>query len=96
MSKRLSKRARHPAEVAADVVERVLATGGEMYLDTHQHHLSWWQLSLLDVKAFLLLLVIVVLVLIWVVIKRLCVQLLTFGRQSHLKVAGTNGKDKAM
>lgn len=55
MSKRLRTRSRHPAELAADVVEQVLATDGDMYLDTHEHHLSWWQLSLLDVKAFTLL-----------------------------------------
>lgn len=47
---------RHPAEKAADVVEKVLLTGGEDYLETHQHHLSWWQLSLLDVYALLSLL----------------------------------------
>ena len=54
MSRRLQNKPRHPAELAADVVERVLATDGDMYLETMQHALSWWQLSLLDVKAFLL------------------------------------------
>ena len=95
MSKRLSKRARHPAEVAADVVERVLATGGEMYLDTHQQNLSWWQLSLLDVKAFLLLLVLVVLVLSGMLLRGLY---MAFGRlmQSHFKVAGKNEKHKTV
>ena len=39
-------------QVAADV-ERVLATEGEMYLETHEQHLKWWQLSVLDVKLFL-------------------------------------------
>ncbi len=53
VSKRLRNRPRHPAQLAADVVERVIATGGEHYLDTHQHKLTWWQLSLLDVKACL-------------------------------------------
>lgn len=54
VSRRLRNKPRHPAELAADVVERVLATDGDMYLETMQHALSWWQLSLLDVKAFLL------------------------------------------
>ena len=41
-------------QLAADVVEKVLATDGEMYLDTREHELTWLQLSLLDVKLFLL------------------------------------------
>lgn len=44
---------RHSAQLAADVVEHALLTEGENYLQTHLHALSWWQLSLLDVKAFL-------------------------------------------
>ena len=48
---------RHPVELAADIVERVMATGGDPYLNTKERDLSWWQLSLLDVKAFLLLVV---------------------------------------
>ncbi|KAK9817338.1 hypothetical protein WJX74_001941 [Apatococcus lobatus] len=39
---------RHPAEKAADVVEKVLLTGGEDWLQTGQHTLTWWQNSLLD------------------------------------------------
>lgn len=54
VSKRLRNRPRHSAELAADVVERVLATGGDDYLSTAEHTLSWWQLSLVDVKLFLL------------------------------------------
>ena len=42
-------------QLAADIVERAIATDGELYLQTRQHTLSWWQLSLLDVKAFLIL-----------------------------------------
>lgn len=42
-----------PAERAADVVEQVLATNGEDYLETRQSKLYWWQLALLDVKLFL-------------------------------------------
>ena len=34
-------------------MEQVLHTGAEPYLETMQHKLTWWQLSLLDVKLFL-------------------------------------------
>jgi len=54
VTRRLRNKPRQPAELAADVVERVLTTDGDMYLETLQHALSWWQLSLIDVKAFLL------------------------------------------
>lgn len=54
ISKRLRNQPRHPVELAADVVERVLATDGDDFLATHEHMLSWWQLSLLDVKLLLL------------------------------------------
>ena len=57
VSMRLQDKPRHPAQQAADVVERVLATDGDMYLQTREHSLSWWQHSLLDVKAFLLMVV---------------------------------------
>ena len=53
VQRRLANKPRHPAELAADVVERVIATGGEGYLNTQEPYLSWWQLSLLDVKLFL-------------------------------------------
>ncbi|DBA85796.1 TPA: UDP-glucuronosyltransferase 2A1 [Trebouxia sp. C0004] len=53
VQKRLSNRPRHPAQLAADIVEHVIATGGDPYLATKMHSLSWWQLSLLDVKLFL-------------------------------------------
>ena len=53
MSQRLQLNPRHPAELAADVVERVLATDGECYLETQEHTLTWWQLSMLDVQALL-------------------------------------------
>lgn len=52
VQKRLSN-PRTPAERAADIVEQVLATNGEDYLDTRQSKLYWWQLALLDVKLFL-------------------------------------------
>lgn len=53
VQKRLLNKPRHPAQLAADFVERVVATAGETYLDTQAQTLSWWQLSLLDVKLFL-------------------------------------------
>ncbi len=53
VSKRLTNKPRQPVQLAADVVERALATGGETYLETRQHRLSWWQLSLLDVYSLL-------------------------------------------
>ena len=52
---------RTPAQQAADVVERVIVTGGEDYLETQQHTLWWWQLALLDVKLFLGLCILAVL-----------------------------------
>ncbi len=53
VQKRLINKKRSPAQLAADVVEQVLVTGGEDYLETQQHALTWWQLSLLDVKLFM-------------------------------------------
>ena len=50
---RLANKPRHPAELAADIVEQVILTGGDGYLNTREPYLSWWQLSLLDVKLFL-------------------------------------------
>ena len=44
---------RTPVQQAADVVERVLATRGDDYLETQQHTLWWWQLAMLDVQLFL-------------------------------------------
>ncbi len=46
-------KARTPVQQAADVVEHVLATGGEDYLDTAAHLYTWWQLALLDVYLVL-------------------------------------------
>ena len=53
VQKRLMNRPRKPVQVAADVVERVLATRGDTYLDTREQDLSWLQLSLTDVKLAL-------------------------------------------
>ena len=91
VQKRLRSKARHPVQQAADIVEQVLATDGDLYLHTKQHALSWWQLSLLDVKLFLAATLLSVLALIAVIIRRL-VQLGTskFG----LKVRGKEDKRK--
>lgn len=45
VQKCLLNKPRHPAQLAADTVEHVVATGGEPYLDTEAQTLSWWQLS---------------------------------------------------
>ena len=55
VSKRLTNKPRQPVQLAADVVERVVVTKGEPYLQTRQHELHWWQLSLLDVYFVLAL-----------------------------------------
>ena len=55
VARRLQNKPRHPVQLAADIVDRAIATDGDLYLQTWQHTMSWWQLSLLDVKAFLLL-----------------------------------------
>ena len=71
MSKRLLNKPRKPVQLAADVVEQALATEGDRYLETQQHKLTWWEMSLLDVKLFLTILFIAVLVILGVVIKLL-------------------------
>lgn len=53
LQKRLTASPRTPAQTAADVVERVIATGGDNYLQTQQSVLCWWQLAMLDVKLAL-------------------------------------------
>ena len=35
------------------MIEKVLLTGGELYLHTREHTLAWYQLALLDVYAVL-------------------------------------------
>lgn len=56
---------RHPAQKAADIVEKVLLTEGEEYLQTEQHALAWWQNSLLDVYAVIALMAAAVLALVF-------------------------------
>lgn len=46
---------RHPVQLSFYISARAIATHSELYLQTRQHTLSWWQLCLLDVKVFLLL-----------------------------------------
>ena len=75
VSRRLQNKPRHPAQLAADIVERVLATDGDMYLETAQHTLSWWQLSLLDVKAFLSMVALLVLGMLGFIAYGVCVLL---------------------
>ncbi len=69
VSKRLLNKPREPVQLAADVVEQALATGGDRYLETQQHKLTWWQMSLLDVKLFLTVPFIAVLTILGVAIK---------------------------
>ncbi len=88
VSKRLRNRPRHPAELAADVVERVLATGGDDYLSTSEHTLSWWQLSLVDVKLFLLTISCLLLALVVMLVWALVVGLLSAGRHMLSKRCG--------
>ncbi len=92
VSRRLRGKPRHPAQLAADIVERVIATGGEHYLETHAHTLSRWQLSLLDVKAFLAVAAILAVSLLAVIVFKLGRLLLTNGKrvwhaQAQTKVA---------
>lgn len=51
---RRMRKPRTAAQQAADVVEHVINVGGEDYLETAEHHLSWWQLSMIDVYLALL------------------------------------------
>lgn len=76
VSKRLVNKPRHSAQLAADIVERALATAGQQYLQTRQHTLTWWQLSLLDVKVFLILVVLAVVSLLGFLIYVLCMGVL--------------------
>ena len=80
MQKRLINRPRSGAQLAGDVIERVLMTDGEKYLDTQEHEMAWWQLSLLDVKLVLAVIVIVLLCLLCMLIWWLVVGLIAVGR----------------
>ena len=77
VQRRMSNKPRHPAQLAADVVEGVLATGADPYLETRMHSLSWWQLSLLDVKVFLAAVVTAVVVLLGGLAWLLCKLIMT-------------------
>ena len=60
VSRRLHNKPRSPTQLAADVVEQVLRTGGDPYLQTMEHTLTWWQLSLIDVKLFIAMCVVLI------------------------------------
>jgi len=95
VQKRLINKPRHPAQVAADVVELVLRTGAEPYLETMQHKLSWWQLSLLDVKLFLAAAVSLVVILALCVVAsvvRVCVKGIQARSSFQKKLAWWRGK----
>jgi len=64
VSKRLHNKPRSPTQLAADVVEQVLRTDGDPYLQTMEHNLTWWQNSLIDVKLFLTVIIVAMLVLV--------------------------------
>ncbi len=72
-----------------------MITSGEPYLKTQQHTLASWQLSLLDVKAFLFLVAIAI-----VSVEVLCcsniVLLLQAGCRNvrHVKVSSRSAKGK--
>ena len=89
VQKRLSNKPRHPAQLAADVVERVVATGGEQYLETQMGSLIWWQLAMLDVKLTLalaaVLLVAIAASLCWLVVRLMSVSVkAVFGSRPDL------------
>lgn len=88
---KVQKRMRKPqtaAQQAADLVEHVINVGGEDYLETAQHRLSLWQLSMIDVYLVLLALLAAVagLVggLVWLVL-RLCWRWWLSSQQSYSK-----------
>ena len=87
---------RHPAEQVADIVEKVLLTEGEEYLQTGQHTLVWWQNSLLDVYAVIALMAAMVLALIiwavwglWKASQRLRPRIIHSKQQEHSIKIGT-------
>ncbi len=90
MSNRLLNKPRHPAQFAADIVERAIATDGEQFLQTRQHMLSWWQLSLLDIKAFLILVALAVGGLLFLLTRVVCIVVLRIVR--HAQTAGSKQK----
>ena len=92
VQRRLTNKPRHPAELAADIVERVVATRAEPYLETRKHSLTWWQLALLDVKLFLLMtaavMIVAIGVLVWCIVRAVIVALaMTVGFGKHQSVS---------
>ena len=82
MQQRVSVRPRSGAQLAADVVERVIATGGEPYLEVRAKDMSWWQLSLLDVKLLLAVVVLLVLALLGALLYAVFCGLAVYGRHA--------------
>ena len=78
------RKPRTAAQQAADVIEHVLATDSEDYLETAQHTYAWWQLALLDVYAVLLCLAVAALSLVLVAIWSISQAILTLlGMRKH-------------
>ena len=94
VSKRLSNRPRKPVQLAADIVERALLTEGDRYLETHQHKLTWWQLSLLDVKVFLVMVIVAALALLAFLMMALGKALTRLSHQLWQNSSVLGGKDK--
>lgn len=82
---------RTPAQQAADVVERVLVTKGDNYLETQQHTLWWWQLAMLDVQLFLSVSALTALGLVAVVMQKLGKRVLRISAG----LCSSSGKQKA-
>ena len=69
VSKRLLNKPRKPVQLAADVVDRVLLTGGEPYLQTKEAELPWWKVAMLDVYVFLALIVLLTAFFLWLLLR---------------------------
>ena len=51
----MRRRKETPAQLAANIVEEVILTDGDNFLETMHHQYSWWQNALVDVKLFWLM-----------------------------------------
>lgn len=93
MQKRVRNKPRSGAQLAADIVERAIATGGEPYLEVRAKDMPWWQLALLDVKLFLAVVALALLVIVAALLYGL---FLGFGAGSSLGYRYVmHGKQKA-
>ena len=82
LANRLQNKPRRPVQLAADIVETALNSNGEQYLQTREHALPWWQLSLLDVKAFLFLIVMIGLSVLALIVWVACVMAVSIVRHA--------------